>query len=82
MDYIKIGNLKFSRGVLFILPGILFFGIMVIYPAGYVIYLSLFTEGKGPALRYVPRCVHGSGRHPGIPLRKSLPMAVPAIPLR
>ena len=44
MDYIKIGNLKFSRGVLFILPGILFFGIMVIYPAGYVIYLSLFTE--------------------------------------
>ena len=46
MDYIKIGNLKFSRGVLFILPGILFFGIMVIYPAGYVIYLSLFT-GKG-----------------------------------
>ena len=35
MDYIKIGNLKFSRGVLFILPGILFFGIMVIYPAGY-----------------------------------------------
>lgn len=50
MDYIKIGNLKFSRGVLFILPGILFFGIMVIYPAGYVIYLSLFTEGKGLGL--------------------------------
>ncbi|MCQ5202085.1 ABC transporter permease subunit [Mordavella massiliensis] len=50
MNYVKIGNIKINRGVLFILPGILFFTIMVIYPAGYVIYLSLFTEGKGLGL--------------------------------
>lgn len=50
MNYIRIGNIKINRGVLFILPGILFFTIMVIYPAGYVIYLSFFTEGKGLGL--------------------------------
>ena len=55
MNYVKIGNIKINRGVLFILPGILFFTIMVIYPAGYVIYLSLFTEGKG--LRLEPAFV-------------------------
>lgn len=50
MNYLKVGNIKINRGVLFILPGILFFTIMVIYPAGYVIYLSFFTEGKGLGL--------------------------------
>lgn len=50
MNYIKIRNIKISKGILFILPGILFFGLMVLYPAGYVIYLSIFTEGKGLGL--------------------------------
>lgn len=50
MNYAKIGKLKISKGILFIFPGILFFGIMVIYPAGYVLYLSFFTEGKGLGL--------------------------------
>lgn len=50
MNYIKIGNKKISKGILFIFPGILFFGVMVIYPAGYVLYLSFFTEGKGMGL--------------------------------
>lgn len=53
MNYLKIGNRKINKGILFILPGILFFTIMVIYPAGYVIYLSLFTEGKGLGLEPV-----------------------------
>lgn len=50
MNYLKIGRTKINKGVLFVLPGVLFFAIMVIYPAGYVIYLSLFTEGKGMGL--------------------------------
>lgn len=50
MNYLKIGNKKLNKGLLFILPGVLFFAVMVIYPAGYVMYLSFFTEGKGLGL--------------------------------
>lgn len=50
MNYLKVGNRKLNKGILFIMPGILFFAVMVIYPAGYVMYLSFFTEGKGLGL--------------------------------
>ena len=47
MKEIRIGNIKINRGYLFILPGILFFVVMMIYPAMYVLWSSFFFSGKG-----------------------------------
>ena len=47
MDYFKIGKKKINLGYLFILPGVLFFAVLAVYPALYVLYSSLFLSGKG-----------------------------------
>lgn len=47
MNYFKVGKLKINLGYLFILPGLLFFLVLMIYPSAYVVWSSFFLAGKG-----------------------------------
>lgn len=53
MNTIRIGTKRLSLGYLFILPGVLFFLVMMVYPALYVIWGSFFMSGKGFAMEPV-----------------------------
>ncbi len=50
MNTVKIFGKKISGGYLFTSPGVLFFLIMAVYPAAYVVYLAFFSSGKGIAV--------------------------------
>lgn len=50
MNTLRIGSKKISLGYVFIFPGILFFLVMMVYPALYVVWSSFFFEGKGLAM--------------------------------
>ena len=47
MNYLKIGKKRINLGYIFILPGVLFFLVMMVYPSAYVIWSSFFLSGKG-----------------------------------
>ncbi len=50
MHTVKIFGKKINGGYLFTLPGVLFFMMMVVYPAAYVVYLAFFSSGRGIAI--------------------------------
>lgn len=50
MQKIRIFGKKINAGYLFSSPGVLFFMMMAVYPAAYVIYLAFFSSGKGIAI--------------------------------
>jgi len=50
MQTTKLFGRKINLGYLFASPGVLFFLLLVIYPAAYVIYLAFFSSGKGIAI--------------------------------
>lgn len=50
MQDIRIFGKKINAGYLFSSPGVLFFMIMAVYPAAFVIYLAFFSSGKGIAI--------------------------------
>ena len=46
----KLFGKKLNAGYFYITPGLLFFLMLAIYPAGFVFYLAFFSDGKGIAL--------------------------------
>lgn len=50
MQEIRIFGKKINVGYLFSSPGVLFFMLMAVYPAAFVIYLAFFSSGKGIAI--------------------------------
>ena len=47
MQTIKIGNKRINRGFLFVLPCIIFFSFMILYPALKVFFNAFFIKGAG-----------------------------------
>lgn len=43
-------RVRIPVGYWFVLPAMLFFTLLVIYPSGYIVFLSLFASGKGTAI--------------------------------